>query len=339
MRFYVASAPLRLPLAGGATDLDSYAASHGGLAITAALRLYVAVVITDIVEPSYVVRYSKHERAESIANIRHPIVASVLRRHPLAPGVEIASTAQAPSGTGLGSSGAFTVALLAAVHYALGNCPSQWDLAREACHIEINDLSRAVGRQDQYASALGGIQELRFGAAGAVEAVPAAVSDGTIAMLEERLVLVYSGRRRSASRALDDQHSRSLAEDASMLRNLDAVKEIAVEMSESLKRGRIDDLPAMFNAHWELKRSRSPGLSSRHIDSIVQLGRDNGADGAKLVGAGGGGFVLFYCSQPARLVYALDHARLRHLRVQFDDVGVRCHNLSELSMRPLSGAD
>lgn len=310
--------PLRIPLGGGGTDLPSYYERFGGLVVSAAISRYIFVSINRTFTPGYIVRYSVQERVDSIADIEHPIVREALRYHEIEPSVEIVSMADIPSGTGLGSSGAFTVGLLQAIHALRLDSISPGRLADEACHIEIDRLNRPVGKQDQYAAAFGGLHTYRFEPDGSVIVTPLIVSTETFHDLQDHLLMFFTGYARAADQILAEQRSRSIADDGEMLDNLHYVKDLGLRSKAALERGDLADYGALMHEHWEHKKNRSSGISNPDIDRWYELGRANGALGGKLVGAGAGGFLLFYTRDPYRLRAAMAAEGLAEVRFTFD---------------------
>ncbi len=310
--------PLRISLGGGGTDLPSYYRRHGGIVVSAAIDKYVFIGLNRTFTNDYFIKYSELERTRSIGDIRHPIVREALALHGVDPGIELVSLADIPSGTGLGSSGSFTVGLLRALYAFKREHVSAHALAEEACHIEIDRLGRAVGKQDQYISAFGGITCFEFCSDERVRVSPLLLSQATLHDLEEHLVLFFTGYARDADTMLADQKQRSEAGDHSMLDNLDGIASLGSRIKEALERGDTLAFAAMMHEHWQLKRRRSPGMSTSDTDRWYDTAMASGALGGKLVGAGAGGFLLFYAAEPARLRAALAKEGLPELRFHFD---------------------
>ncbi|MGW4365726.1 GHMP family kinase ATP-binding protein [Nocardia takedensis] len=319
----MAHAPLRIPLGGGGTDLPSYYRRSGGFVLTAAIdvRLGVAIVPARLGR-GYTVRCPEPETTAAIEGIGHPIVRTAFALHDVGP-CEIVSMCDVPGGTGLGSSGSFTVALLAAIHRRRGASPAPAELAEQACHLEIERLGRAVGKQDQYVAALGGFQCLDLRPDGMVRATALRLDPRVRARLDERLLLFYTGLRRDAAAMLDEQHTRSVAGDAAMLDGLDTVRRIGADTRDALEAGDLDGFAALLEEHWQHKRKRSTAMSNDHIDRWHDLALEHGARGGKLVGAGGGGFLLFYTEDPPRLRAAMRAEGLVEMPFAFTDQGVR----------------
>jgi D-glycero-alpha-D-manno-heptose-7-phosphate kinase len=310
--------PVRISLGGGGTDLPSYYRRFGGMVLAAAINRYIYITINQTFSPDYFLKYSELERVKDVAGIRHPIFREALTLHPIGPAVEIVSLADIPAETGLGSSGAFTVGLLKALYAFKREHVVTNALAEEACHIEIDRLGRAVGKQDQYIGAFGGLTCFEFSADGTVSVSPLRLSNETLHDLEERLLLFFTGYTRKADSLLQDQKSRSDDGDQKMLENLHTVASIGRQVKTALERGDVRGFAALMHEHWERKRARSGGMSSDNIDRWYQVGREHGALGGKLVGAGGGGFLMFYAADPPALRSAMAREGLAELRFNFD---------------------
>ncbi|HEY4461945.1 MAG TPA: hypothetical protein VGN41_04690 [Streptosporangiaceae bacterium] len=317
----ITRAPLRITLGGGGTDLPSYYETFGGFVMSAAISKYIFIAINRTFTPDYFLKYSALERVDRPGQIEHPIVREVLLAHDIGPGVEIVSMADIPSGTGLGSSGAFTVGLLHAVHAFGRDHAGAGDLAEEACAIEIERLSRPVGKQDQYVAAFGGLKCFSFKPGGRVEASPIGVSNETLYHLEDHLLMFFTGYSRDADRVLVEQKQRSEGGDAEMIDNLHVVKELGLRSKAALEQGDTEGFAMIMHEHWEHKKKRSASMSNGHIDRWYQLGRDNGALGGKLVGAGAGGFLLFYSRDHHALRQAMAAEGLTEVRFTFDHDG------------------
>ncbi|GAA0725767.1 hypothetical protein Drose_17380 [Dactylosporangium roseum] len=313
--------PLRITLGGGGTDLPSYYERFGGLLISAAISKYIFISINKTFTDDYFLKYSALERVDRVENIEHPIVREALLSHNVAPSVEIVSMADIPSGTGLGSSGAFTVGLLRAIYAMRRDHVSADEVAAEACRIEIERLSRPVGKQDQYVASFGGLKTYSFEPDGTVNVTPLAVSTETFHDLEEHLLMFFTGYSRAADQVLEEQRSKSTAGDASMIDNLHYVKELGLRSKVALEAGDVEGFAALMHEHWEHKKKRSGAMSNPNIDRWYEVGRANGALGGKLVGAGAGGFLLFYTRDPRRLRAAMAAEGLAEVRFTFDSDG------------------
>jgi D-glycero-alpha-D-manno-heptose-7-phosphate kinase len=313
--------PLRITLVGGGTDLPSYYEQFRGVVLSAAISKYIFIAINRTFTPDYFLKYSALERVGEARRIEHPIIREALLQHGVEPSVEIVSTADIPSGTGLGSSGAFTVGLLRAIYAMRRDHVSASEVAEEACRIEIEQLSRPVGKQDQYVAAFGGLKTYTFEPDGTVTVTPLAVSSETFYDLEEHLLMFFTGYSRDADQVLAEQRSKSTARDPAMIDNLHFVKELGLRSKAALEHGDVEGFAALMHEHWEHKKKRSASMSNPNIDRWYEVGRANGAIGGKLVGAGAGGFLLFYTRDPRRLRMAMAAEGLTEVRFTFDNDG------------------
>lgn len=315
--------PMRITLGGGGTDLPSYYREHGGFLIAAAINKHVYIMLHKRFVPQILLKYSHHEEVERVDDISHPIFREALRMTGIDSFVEITSMADVPAGTGLGSSGSFTVALLKALH-TLNRTPIQaGELAEQACAIEIDRLQEPVGKQDQYIAAYGGLTCFEFACDGTVTVSPLNLSRETLANLEDNLVLFYTGTSRSASAILAEQHTRTVANDDAMIENLHFVKKLGHESRVALEEGNLWRFAELMNVHWQYKRERSGRMSNDQVDEWYTLARCNGAMGGKLIGAGGGGFLMFYTEDKVRLRHAMLGAGLEEMRFRFDFEGTK----------------
>jgi D-glycero-alpha-D-manno-heptose-7-phosphate kinase len=315
--------PLRITLGGGGTDLPSYYTDHGGMVLSAAISKHIYISINQTFTDDYFLKYSALERVKKVEEISHPIMREVLRAHDIGPAVEIVSTADIPAGTGLGSSGSFTTALLKALHAHKKNIIHPRDLAEQACHIELELLGEPIGKQDQYIAAYGGLTCFQFLPNGHVEAAPLKIDPETLYNLEDNLLLFFTGYSRSASNILKDQDEKSRQSNKDMIDNLHFVKDLGYQSQEALEVGDLDRFGELMNVHWEHKKKRSGGMSNPDIDRWYTLAKENGALGGKLIGAGGGGFLMFYADDKTKLRHAMIHAGLKEVRFRFDFEGTK----------------
>jgi D-glycero-alpha-D-manno-heptose-7-phosphate kinase len=310
--------PLRITLGGGGTDLPSYYERFGGTVVAAAINKHIYIGINRTFTPDYSLKYSEQEKVGSVNEIRHSILREALRLHDIGPGIELVSLADIPSGTGLGSSGAFTVGVLRALHAFKREHVSMAAVAEEACKVEIEVLGRPVGKQDQYIGAVGGLTSFEFCSDGSVRVRPLRVPAEALRDLEERLLLFFTGYSRSADEVLADQKQRSQADDAEMLDSLHETMRNGESIATALESGDLDGFARLLNEHWDRKRRRSSGMTNSRIDELYAIGRANGAAGGKLVGAGGGGFLLFFAERPAALRGAMAREGVHELEFHFD---------------------
>jgi D-glycero-alpha-D-manno-heptose-7-phosphate kinase len=320
----ITRSPLRITLGGGGTDLPSYYQEHGGFLIAAAIDKYVYVTVMRPFVAGIFLKYSQLEHVEQVDDVHHPIIREAMRLVDFrTPQVEITTLADIPAGTGLGSSGSFTTALLKALYAHRRRLLHPSELAELACHVEMDKLGEPIGKQDQYIAAYGGVTCFSFKGDGTVEASPLKIPVDTLFNLEDNLLLFFTGFSRSAGTILADQKTRSEAHDAGMVSNLHYVKELAYRSRDALIKGNTAEFGELMHEHWEHKKRRSTGMSNPHIDEWYELGRCNGAIGGKLVGAGGGGFLMFYAEDHRRLRTAMTRAGLEEVRFRFDFEGTK----------------
>src|SRR5579863_5396708 len=313
--------PLRISIGGGGTDLPSYYHQFGGFVIAAAINKHIYVGINETFSGGYFLKYSSLEHAATIDEIRHSLIREVLRLHDVPAPVEVVSMADIPAGTGLGSSGAFTVGLLRAVHALKRKYVDPAVVAEEACKIEIEMLQEPVGKQDQYIAAFGGLACFEFAEDGQVNVAPLNISNGTLYNLEDRLMMFFTGYSRNASAVLDDQKVRSDLGDNTMLENLHSTKQLGQCIKLALEQGNTRRFGELMHEHWMHKKERSPSMTNEGINRWYEIGREHGAVGGKLVGAGGGGFLLFYADDRDALRRAMVDEGLQELRFKFDHEG------------------
>lgn len=320
----ITRSPLRVSLGGGGTDLPSYYREFGGFLVAAAIDKYVYLTQHRTFQPGIIVKYSKLERADHVDQIEHPIVREALKLTGVTdPHLELTSMADIPGGTGLGSSGSFTTALLKALHTSKKSLVSPAELAEQACDIELNKLGEPIGKQDQYIAAVGGITAFTFHKDGRVEYRPARISEETLFNLEDNLLLFFTGYSRSASAILKDQNDKSKANDQAMLDNLHFTKELGYKSLECLETGNLDEFARLMDVHWQRKKIRSAGMSNPIINDWYDHAMSQGALGGKLIGAGGGGFLMFYAGDKKKLRHAMREKGLQEVRFRFDFEGTK----------------
>ncbi len=320
----ITRSPLRVSLGGGGTDLPSYYREFGGFLVAAAIDKYIYLTQHRTFQQGIIVKYSKLERAEHVDQIEHPIVREALKLTGVTdPHLELTSMADIPGGTGLGSSGSFTTALLKALHTSKKSLISPAELAEQACDIELNKLGEPIGKQDQYIAAVGGITAFTFHKDGRVEYRPARISEETLFNLEDNLLLFFTGYSRSASAILKDQNEKSKANDQAMLDNMHFTKELGYKSLECLETGNLDEFARLMDVHWQRKKIRSAGMSNPVINDWYDHAMSNGALGGKLIGAGGGGFLMFYAGDKKKLRHAMREKGLQEVRFRFDFEGTK----------------
>ena len=320
----IARSPLRITLGGGGTDLPSYYRDNEGFLVAAAINKYVYVTVTRPFTEGVYLKYSELEHVGSVGEVRHRIIREALLMQNLrTPQIEITTLADIPAGTGLGSSGSFTTALLEALYAHRHQLIHPQELAELACHVEIDRLGEPIGKQDQYIAAYGGLTCFTFHKDDTVTAVPLKVSMETLFDLEDNILLFFTGYSRSASSILKDQKDRTQNRDNEMLKNLHFVKELGYRSKDALETGDAVKFGELMHEHWEHKKRRSGGMSNPRIDEWYDLGLKNGAVGGKLVGAGGGGFLMFYAADRNKLRHAMSKVGLEEVRFGFDFEGTK----------------
>lgn len=320
----ITRSPLRISLGGGGTDLPSYYESHGGFVIAAAIDKYVYITLHRRFVPQLLLKYSNLEEVDSVGEIKHPLIRESLRLvEPDARSIEICSAADIPAGTGLGSSGSFTTALLKALQLDRKEQVTPTRLAEQAARIEIEILKEPVGKQDQYIAAVGGLTCFEFLPNGQVESSPLKIDPHTLYDLEDNLLLFFTGYTRAAGAILKEQDTRSRVHDPEMIDNLHFIKKLGRETKEALESGDLSRFSDLMNVHWDHKKRRSSGMSNGSINRWYEIGLQNGARGGKLIGAGGGGFLLFYADDRAKLRQAMHAEGLQEVRYRFDFEGTK----------------
>lgn len=315
----ITRSPLRISLGGGGTDLPSYYRQHEGFLIAAAIDKYVYITLHEAFQKEIIIKYSKTERVRNISEIQHPIIRESLRLLDIrSENFELASLADIPAGTGLGSSSSFTCALLKALHTYNKTFVRPDGLAEEACRIELDILKEPIGKQDQYISAYGGINCFTFCKNDQVKTKELNISKETLYNLEDHLLLFFTGFSRSASNVLREQDDKSRKNDAAMIDNLHFIKELGYRSKAAFEQGDLDEFARIMNVHWEHKKQRSNAMSNDRINTWYDLAMKNGALGGKLIGAGGGGFLMFYAEDNKKLRKAMTREGLREIRFRFD---------------------
>ena len=290
--------------------------------MAAAIDKYVSIIINRRFVPQLLLKYSRLEEVMHARDVQHPIIReSLLALNITQPNLEITSMADIPAGTGLGSSGSFTTALLKALHTSQKNIIHPAALAEQACDIELNRLKEPIGKQDQYIAAIGGITAFTFHKNGRVEYRPCKIAEETLFNLEDNLLLFFTGYSRSASGILKDQNDKSKQNDQAMLDNLHFTKELGYKSLDALESGNLDEFARLMDIHWQHKKTRSSGMSNQAINDWYDHAMRNGALGGKVIGAGGGGFLMFYAHDKTRLRHAMRVKGLQEVRFRFDFEG------------------
>ena len=311
--------PLRISLGGGGTDLPSYYREFGGFVLSAAISRYVYITVNRSFLPGYFLKYSETEHAPNRSAIRHRLFREAIDMQDVSEPLELVSLADVPAGTGLGSSGAFLVGLMHALHAHKREPVTPELLAREAVFVEMNRLDEPVGKQDHYIAAYGGLLCQQYHEDDRVTVSPLKIADRALRELRESLMLFFVGRTRNASTLLGDQKKRSQAGDAEIRDSLHFTKQLGIEIRSLLESGRTSDLGRLMHEHWLRKRVRSAGMTNSRLDELYELARnEGGAAGGKLVGAGGAGFFLFYTENRPRLRDVMTRAGLSEMDFTFD---------------------
>lgn len=323
----ITRSPLRISLGGGGTDLPSYYRDHGGFLIAAAIDKHIYINVHRRFVDGFLLKYSHLEEAATIDDIQHPIIREALKLAKVRErNLEITSMADIPAGTGLGSSGSFTTALLKALHALKKNLVHPAQLAAQACEIELEKLREPIGKQDQYIAAYGGITCFKFLPDGQVEAWPLEISEETLFNLEDNLLLFFTGYSRSASKILKEQDDKSKEADSAMIENLHFVKALGEQSRAALEGDDLNEFARLMDVHWQRKKERSQHMSNARINEWYDFAMAHGALGGKLIGAGGGGFLMFYAAEKARLRHAMREQGLTEVRFRFDFEGTKILN-------------
>ena len=316
--------PLRISLGGGGTDLPSYYRKRGGYLIASAIDKYVYTSAIKPFKEGIFLKYSEVEKVRDPSEIKHKIFREILmmseNKDPYQ--IELTTLADIPSGTGLGSSGAFTVSVLKTLQMFNSEYSTNESIAKLACQIEIERLNQPVGKQDQYASAVGGLTEFIFHKDDSVEFKRLPIDNESLNNIQDSILMFFTGYSRSASSILSNQDQKTKSDDNEMLYNLDSVKEMGEISRNLLIRGDINQYGLLMLDHWENKLKRSPNMCSEEIQKFHKIGIENGAIGGKLVGAGGGGFLLFITQDKIQLRQAMHKIGLKELRFNIDKLGV-----------------
>jgi D-glycero-alpha-D-manno-heptose-7-phosphate kinase len=316
----ITQTPLRIGLLGGGTDLPGYYREHGGRVLNCALDKYVYVIVKQRFDDDIYVNYSKKEIVSRVEDLEHELVREAMQMTGVADGVEITTLADIPSaGSGLGSSSAVTVGLLHALFAYQGRQVSAEELAERACSIEIDRCGKPIGKQDQYIAALGGIRDIRFGPGDEVVAEEVDLRPADRWALQHQIMLFYTGITRSANTILAEQNANIEATRP----QLDLLRDLAGFAVERLRNGEVDAIGAALRESWEAKRKLASGVSNDQIDAAVTRALDAGASGAKLTGAGGGGFLLVMCPVERQRAVRATLPEMRELPVKLDRLGSR----------------
>ena len=318
----VSRTPFRLSLGGGGTDLPAYYTKYGGFFVSGAVNRYMHIVLNDRFESGIRVSYSQTEIVQSADSIRHPIVRETLKYLDFRDRIEIVSLADVPAATGLGSSGSFSVGLLNALHAHQRVIKTPEEVAEEACHIAMARLREPSGKQDEYAASLGGIRAYDVGRDGKVTPMLVRISSETLDELEHGIMMFYTGIKRSANEILGSQRDKMASNEDSAVEKMHAIKSIGYESRKALESGDLRRFGELLDEHWKVKRRVTDAMTTDGIDRWYALARKCGAIGGKVVGAGGGGFLMLYCEEGRRDIRAaLAKEGLVEMKFRFDFEG------------------
>ena len=318
----IVRSPLRISIGGGGTDIPSYYQKNEGFFISAAINKYVYVTITEPFQKGIYLKYSQIEKTNNIKKIKHSIIREVLKDEISKNKIEITTLTDIPAKTGLGSSGSFSTALIKAIYLFNQKKIGRRELAEKACDVEIKKLKLPSGKQDQYISVYGGISEFSINKNGFVNIKNLKISSETTSKLENNLLLFFTGFSRDSSLILKEQNKKTIKNNKEMIQNLDFVKSIGYEIKKALIKGNCDEFGKLMDEHWKHKLKRSSNMSNKTINEAYKYAITNGALGGKLIGAGGGGFLLFYANDPNQLRNAF-LKKFEEVRFKFDYEGVK----------------
>ena len=316
----ISRSPLRIPLGGGGTDLPSYYKKKNGYVISVAINKYIFISLGETFNKKYILNYSSLEQVNNIKKIKHPLFRETLKYFRVKTPIHIASHADIPAGTGLGSSGCFAVTLAKSLAMLQKKNFTKKEIAEIACNIEINKLKEPVGKQDQYVASYGGLNEYFFLKNNTSQVKKLQIEKKTLKQLEGRLKLYFTGYTRSSYKILNIQNQKTIKMDKEMIKNLDQVKEFGKLIKKSLLNNNLNEFAELMNEHWQIKKKRSSNISNSKINFFYDVALKNGAIGGKLIGAGGGGFLLFY-SKISNNLKILEKYGLKEIDFKFDFQG------------------
>ena len=315
--------PFRLTLGGGGTDLPSFYREHGGFILAVSIDKYMYLnVNTPIVDDIIRVQYSKTEIVNQASEVQHTLVREALQFFHIENGIQIASIADIPAGTGLGSSSSYLVGLLNAMHTLTRTPVSTHELAEEACYIELERLRKPIGKQDQYMAAFGGLTSLDIAKDGRVRVSHLHLSMELVNMLESNILLFYTGSTRDAETILQKQDGAAKNKDKVVVESLHEIRDIGFEIRDSIADGNLRRFGELLDVHWRAKKRLSDGITNHRIDHWYEVAKCNGALGGKISGAGGGGFLMLYCEEGKQcLREAMIREGLSELNFRFEFEG------------------
>jgi D-glycero-alpha-D-manno-heptose-7-phosphate kinase len=292
----ISRTPFRISFVGGGSDMDTFYTRHPGAVLSTSIDKYMYISSHRYFHKDQIqVKYSQTETVNNLNDLKHPLLREALLKTDIKGGIEISSIADIPAGTGMGSSSSFTVGLLHNLYAINRKYVTHEDLAREACEIEIDILKEPIGKQDQYAAAYGGLNIIHFNQDGSVKVEPLYIDNAVNNALEENLIMFYVGNQRKASNILSEQKKN--ASQADKFSTLKKMVGLVTDLRDVLYEGSINDFGKILHENWILKQQLATKISNNEINEIYNAGIANGASGGKLLGAGGGGFMLFYCEK------------------------------------------
>lgn len=290
----ITKTPFRISFVGGGSDLEAFYGKHKGAVLSTTIDKYMYISSHKFFEPGKIrTKYSETETVDSVEELKHNLLRTILQRFQIKGGIEISSIADVPAGTGMGSSSSFTVGVLHNLSAFQNKYVSKETLASEACNIEIDILKEPIGKQDQYAAAYGGLNVIEFNPNGSVNVEPIHLEKEAHKDLQSHLMMFYIGNQRSASSILAEQKKNTSQEDK--YNALVQMVNLVYDLRDALVAGKWSDFGEILHENWMLKQSLASGISNPLIGDIYAAAREAGATGGKLLGAGGGGFMLFYC--------------------------------------------
>lgn len=317
--------PFRITLGGGGTDLPAYYTKHEGFIFSAAIDKYMFINLNrPIVDDLVRVKYTKSETVCHRDELKHDIARGALKMLGVENAVEIASMADVPAGTGLGSSSSYAVGLFNALHTMKREYVSLNDLAEEACDLEINMLGKPIGKQDQYIAAFGGLTVLEIDRHGKVDVKRANIQDSVADDLNRNILMFYTNTSRSADEILSEQSKGAKDEKKDVVESMHYIKELGFRILDAVKSGNITEVGLLFDRHWEYKKRISTKVSNPSFDSIYEAAKEKGALGGKISGAGGGGFFIFYVEERhSKFREEMRRLGLREMRYRFESDGTK----------------
>lgn len=319
----ITKTPFRITLGGGGTDLPSYYSRHGGFIFAAAINKYMFINLNKpIVDDLIRVKYAKSETVTHRDELQHDIAKEAMSMMNIGNALEIVSMADIPAGTGLGSSSCYAVGLLNGLHTMKRDYVSLYELAEEACELEISRLGKPIGKQDQYMAAFGGLTILDIQKDGAVKVKKASLSDATVDDLNRNLLMFYTNTSRDANGILSEQSQGAREEKKDVVESMHYIKDLGYKILDAAETGNISNIGLMFDQHWQYKKRISKKMTNPHFDEIYEIAKANGALGGKISGAGGGGFFLFYVEEKqGKFRDEMKKLGLREMRYRFDFEG------------------